>query len=74
MPGIRWSATRYNLRRTPAAARTLSAGLRDALLDFPRQALHAARLGFRHPRTGETLSFTTPVPDDMAELMRFLET
>ena len=35
------------LRRTPAAARMLPAQLRDACLDFPRQALHAASLGFK---------------------------
>jgi 23S rRNA pseudouridine1911/1915/1917 synthase len=30
-----------------------------------RQFLHAHRLGFRHPRTGEALSFTSPLPDDL---------
>lgn len=30
-----------------------------------RQALHAAALGFSHPRTGERLSFETPLPADM---------
>ncbi len=30
-----------------------------------RQALHASRLSFAHPITGEGLSFTAPVPDDM---------
>ncbi len=30
-----------------------------------RQALHASRLSFAHPVTGEALSFTAPVPDDM---------
>ena len=57
------------LRRLPAAAKLLPAELRGALLDFPRQALHAFRLGFAHPRTGETLSFTTPPPADMAGLL-----
>jgi 23S rRNA pseudouridine1911/1915/1917 synthase len=57
------------LRRLPAAARILPPDLRALLLDFPRQALHAARLGFRHPRTGEALSFTTPPPPDMQALL-----
>lgn len=61
------------LRRIPSAARTLPDGLRLALLDFPRQALHAARLGFRHPRTGEALSFETPPPPDMAALLELLD-
>lgn len=39
---------------------------------FPRQALHAATLGFVHPETGETLCFAAPLPGDMAELMRRL--
>ena len=37
-----------------------------------RQALHAAVLGFRHPTTGETLRFETPLPDDMARLEALL--
>jgi 23S rRNA pseudouridine1911/1915/1917 synthase len=57
------------LRRLPASAKALDADTRALLLDFPRQALHAARLGFRHPRTGEALSFTTPPPADMQHLL-----
>ena len=30
-----------------------------------RQFLHAHRLAFRHPRTGEWLEFTSPLPDDL---------
>jgi 23S rRNA pseudouridine1911/1915/1917 synthase len=29
-----------------------------------RQALHARTLGFTHPATGKTMSFTAPLPDD----------
>ncbi len=61
------------LRRVPAPARLLTPRLRGLLLDFPRQALHAHRLGFAHPRTGEVLSFTTPPPADMLELLSALE-
>jgi 23S rRNA pseudouridine1911/1915/1917 synthase len=57
------------LRRVPAAARELPEALRRKLLDFPRQALHAARLGFRHPRTGRQLAFETPPPPDMQALL-----
>ncbi len=60
------------LRRIPAAAKGLPEALRDQLLDFPRQALHAAKLGFRHPRTGAALMFETPPPEDMASLLRAL--
>ena len=31
-----------------------------------RQFLHAHRLSFQHPRTGARLSFTSPLPDDLA--------
>jgi 23S rRNA pseudouridine1911/1915/1917 synthase len=61
------------LRRVPAAARLVPEPARSRLLDFPRQALHAARLGFRHPRTGEALSFETPIPADFAALVGVLE-
>ncbi len=30
-----------------------------------RQALHSHKLSFRHPITGEMMSFTAPLPDDM---------
>jgi 23S rRNA pseudouridine1911/1915/1917 synthase len=61
------------LRRVPAAARTLSEAIRQRLLDFPRQALHAASLGFAHPRTGKRLEFATDPPPDMAALISALD-
>jgi len=41
-------------------------------LDFQRQALHAAELGFVHPVSKENLSFKSAVPSDMQELFRAL--
>ncbi len=35
----------------------------------PRQALHAMTLGFRHPKTGEEMFFTAPLPADMTALL-----
>jgi 23S rRNA pseudouridine1911/1915/1917 synthase len=32
--------------------------------NLPRQMLHAWKLSFRHPRTGKTMSFTAPIPQD----------
>jgi 23S rRNA pseudouridine1911/1915/1917 synthase len=61
------------LRRIPAAARSVAEPMRQKLLDFPRQALHAARLGFAHPRTGAPLSFETPPPADMERLLAALD-
>ena len=37
-------------------------------LDFRRQALHAARLGFIHPVKSHALSFDSEMPADMQEL------
>ncbi|CDN45051.1 MULTISPECIES: RluA family pseudouridine synthase [unclassified Paenibacillus] len=36
------------------------------------QALHAAVLGFTHPRTGERLQFEAPIPDDMQHVLHSL--
>ncbi|CAH0495471.1 Ribosomal large subunit pseudouridine synthase D [Novosphingobium sp. CECT 9465] len=38
-------------------------------LNFHRQALHAAELGFVHPVSGDKLHFTSPTPVDMRELI-----
>ena len=34
-----------------------------------RQFLHSARLGFRHPFTGEEMEFESPLPDDLAQAL-----
>ena len=41
-------------------------------LQFHRQALHAAKLGFTHPVTKHRLSFASPMPADMQELFNAL--
>ena len=41
-------------------------------LQFRRQALHAAELGFTHPVTKHRLSFSSPMPPDMQELFNAL--
>ena len=61
------------LRRAPAVAKAAPAPLRHALLAFPRQALHAASLGFNHPRTGAALAFETPLPPDFRSLLAELD-
>ena len=42
------------------------------LKSFPRQALHAARLGLEHPGTGEYREWTAPLPDDFQSLLAAL--
>ncbi|MGE3667517.1 MAG: 23S rRNA pseudouridine(1911/1915/1917) synthase RluD, partial [Steroidobacteraceae bacterium] len=56
-------------RRLPAGA---SPALLEALQSFQRQALHAARLGFVHPSSGEALEFEAPMPADMQALVAAL--
>jgi 23S rRNA pseudouridine1911/1915/1917 synthase len=57
-------------KRLPAGA---SAGLKIALEAFRRQALHAARLTFAHPKTGKPVSYEAPLPADLAGLLDALE-
>lgn len=38
-------------------------------ISFPRQALHAWRLAFRHPEDGRPLTFEAPLPDDLERLL-----
>jgi 23S rRNA pseudouridine1911/1915/1917 synthase len=38
----------------------------------PRLALHATELGFEHPRTGERLHWTMPLPPDLAKFVERL--
>jgi len=44
--------------------------LRPILSAFPRQALHAERLGLEHPVTGEWMEWQAPLPDDMRQLLQ----
>lgn len=45
----------------------------DTLKNFPRQALHAARLGLEHPGTGEYVEWTAPLPADFQSLVEALD-
>ena len=46
---------------------------RYLLKKIHRQSLHAARLVFNHPITGESLSFEAPLPEDLSWLHKQLE-
>ena len=56
---------RYDRVRDPA--------LRRRLMEFPRQALHAERIAFRHPATHEPIEILAPVPADLDALLREVE-
>ena len=58
-----------NRVRFPAGA---SEALTDMLRSFKRQALHAAKLGLVHPRTGQEMMFEAPWPEDFNKLLEVL--
>jgi len=46
----------------------LDKGIAGMMKTFPRQALHAATLGFIHPVSGKELLFESPLPADLRTL------
>ncbi|HZI66302.1 MAG TPA: RluA family pseudouridine synthase [Thermoanaerobaculia bacterium] len=56
---------RYDRVRDPELARRLK--------DFPRQALHAERIGLRHPESNEELEIVAPVPADLSALIAAID-
>lgn len=62
-----YGSVRLNRLRSP------SPDLLKTLNQFNRQALHAQELGFVHPITSEHLHFSTPLPDDMQNLLTSIE-
>ena len=61
----------YGGRRKLAAKAFSEAGIAAARA-FPRQALHAAVLGFEHPVSGVMLRFEAPLPQDFVNLIQAL--
>jgi len=59
--------------RSRGRRRALAEPIRATLEAFPRQALHAASLGLKHPANGEWLQFQSDLPSDMKELIAILE-
>ncbi len=62
----------YGGRRKLAVKNLSEAGV-EAARTFPRQALHAAVLGFTHPVTGEEMRFESALPQDMQDLIAALQ-
>jgi 23S rRNA pseudouridine1911/1915/1917 synthase len=48
--------------------------LKKSLGEFPRQALHAERIAFRHPATNDPLEIAAPLPEDLRRLIEGLDT
>ncbi|MHA6325406.1 RluA family pseudouridine synthase [Roseivivax sp. CAU 1753] len=61
----------YGGRRRISPKAVPEAALHDVAA-FPRQALHAATLGFEHPVSGEHMSFEAALPEDMDSLLATL--
>jgi 23S rRNA pseudouridine1911/1915/1917 synthase len=61
----------YGRARVPP--HSLPADARNAISAFPRQALHAATLGFMHPVTGETMRWSSPIPQDIMRLCELFQ-
>ena len=53
----------------PVYGRRRNASGPEALKTFGRQALHAAVLGFRHPRSGRQMTFASELPQDIKTLL-----
>jgi 23S rRNA pseudouridine1911/1915/1917 synthase len=68
--GLVGDATYGGRRKLPLKSLS-DAGL-EAAKTFPRQALHAAVLGFVHPVSGEQMRFESPLPQDMLDLIAAL--
>nr|MBC7245057.1 RluA family pseudouridine synthase [Chloroflexota bacterium] len=47
-------------------------GFRKQRLPLPRQFLHAARLAFTLPASGQPIEFSSPLPDDLAAVLDIL--
>ena len=56
-----------------SSARNLPEKAQIALKKFTRQALHAYKLGFEHPVTGEKMVFTSNLPDDLKSLINSMK-
>jgi 23S rRNA pseudouridine1911/1915/1917 synthase len=46
--------------------------LKECVKRMNRQVLHAQRLEFTHPRTGERVQFVSPIPQDIKEVLEWL--
>ncbi|MFN3828133.1 MAG: RluA family pseudouridine synthase [Micavibrio sp.] len=66
----------YGLARNGQVSRLKKAGLEgdlaEEIINFPRQALHAAEIAFIHPLTDEEMAFERPLPEDMERIVSIL--
>lgn len=67
----------YGAQPTAVRSALSKAGYEDSVIDaclsFPRQALHAQKIAFVHPMSGEAMEFSCDYPADLAELFGVFE-
>jgi Pseudouridylate synthases, 23S RNA-specific len=61
----------YNTRKI--IAKDTSDELKDFIRSFPRQALHAYKIGFKLPNSEDYVVFESKIPKDFKELITTLE-
>ena len=62
--------SQYGWRRV--VPRGADATMVATIRDFSRQALHAAKLQFQHPRAAKLMSYSAPMPQDILQLAQML--
>lgn len=53
---------------------TLPIDIQEVLLNFRRQALHAKKIGFMHPKSNQYMEFEIDYPNDMMSIISLLDT
>lgn len=63
----------YGHRRDGRPESGINDRLRGVLKGVARPFLHAEKLGFKHPRDGRSLVFSSPLPDELQAILETLE-
>ena len=63
----------YVYQGRPRIPKGMTVESREAIQKFPRQALHATKLGLYHPSTGDEMSWEVPLPFDIEQLLAQLD-
>ncbi len=70
---VHFSALGYTVLGDKTYGRMKSIKHNDTIINIPRQMLHAETLGIKHPVEGKWLEFHSPLPEDMKEVIKYLE-
>ena len=60
-------------RVSKARRNAVDDSIRETVVNFPRQSLHAAKLGFDHPTRGERIELSADLPTDIEALIKALQ-